>query len=317
MALPEGQLEVGAFLRALAGGPPVETHISAVFVGADTVWKLKKAVRLSFLDFSTLEARHRFLRRELELNRPHAPEIYRDIAAIERGSDGRLTMRPEAESRAPLDWVLRMAPIPPDSFLNRVAERGGLDPALLDALGDCVARDHRERLPVGGVDSAAALRRIAAGAADSARSAGLAPEEVDRWEADIARMLGEIAAWLNERAASGFVRRCHGDLHLGNVCMWNGQPVPFDALEFDEDLATIDVGYDVAFLLMDVDCRVGRPAANRLFNRYLARSGDAAVVRGLPAFLSLRAMVRAELVLDFSSLAAVKPLGETEDARLV
>jgi uncharacterized protein len=168
-----------------------------------------------------------------------------------------------------------------------------LTPSLLDALGDCVARDQRGRPPVACIDSPAALRRAVQEAADSARGAGLDPEAVDRWQAEVGRALDGLTDWLNARAASGLVRRCHGDLHLGNLCFWKGMPVPFDALEFDEGLATIDVGYDVAFLVMDIDCRLGRPAATRLFNRYLARTGDVAMVRGLPVFLSLRAMVRA------------------------
>jgi predicted kinase len=91
------------------------------------------------------------------------------------------------------------------------------------------------------------------------------------------------------------VRRTHGDLHLGNLCLWQGRPVPFDALEFDEDLARTDLAYDLAFLLMDLDRRVGRPSANLVLNRYVARSGDAGLVAGLPPFLSMRAMVRAHV----------------------
>lgn len=101
--------------------------------------------------------------------------------------------------------------------------------------------------------------------------------------------------WLADRAAAGFVRRCHGDLHLGNLCLWRGLPVPFDALEFDEELATTDIGYDLAFLLMDLDRRVSRVAANRVMNRVIARNGDVAVTRGLPPFLSMRAMVLAHV----------------------
>ncbi len=103
-------------------------------------------------------------------------------------------------------------------------------------------------------------------------------------------------AWLAARAAAGFVRRCHGDLHLGNLCLWEGAPVAFDALEFDEAMATIDVGYDLGFLLMDLDRRVGRAAANRVMNRYVARTGDAQATGGLPMFLSQRAMVRAHVL---------------------
>ena len=91
--------------------------------------------------------------------------------------------------------------------------------------------------------------------------------------------------WLDARGRSGFVRRAHGDLHLGNMCLWHGRPVLFDALEFDEAMATIDLGYDLGFLLMDIDHRVGRRQANRVLNRYVARTGDAALVQGLPLFL--------------------------------
>ncbi|MDB5371988.1 MAG: hypothetical protein JWP04_630, partial [Belnapia sp.] len=89
------------------------------------------------------------------------------------------------------------------------------------------------------------------------------------------------------------VRRCHGDLHLANFCLWQGRITPFDALEFDEALATVDTGYDLAFLLMDLEHRLGRPAANRVLNRYVARSGDAGLVGALPLWLSLRAIIRA------------------------
>ena len=106
---------------------------------------------------------------------------------------------------------------------------------------------------------------------------------------------GRHRAVAARRARDGFVRRAHGDLHLGNLCLWHGRPVPFDALEFDEAMATIDLGYDLAFLLMDLDQRVARAAANRVLNRYVARTGDAALTRGLPVFLSLRAMVRAHV----------------------
>jgi predicted kinase len=112
------------------------------------------------------------------------------------------------------------------------------------------------------------------------------------------RSLAAIQAlrpWFTQRSADGFVRRCHGDLHLGNVCLWDGAPVPFDALEFDEALATIDTGYDSAFLLMDLEQRVSRAAANRVMNRYVARTGDAGLLHGLKVFLSQRAMIRAHV----------------------
>ena len=139
------------------------------------------------------------------------------------------------------------------------------------------------------------MRGIAEGNVPSARAAGLPADAIEAWRAACLAELDAIADWQRERARDGFVRRAHGDLHLGNMCLWQGAPVPFDALEFDEALATIDLGYDLAFLLMDLDHRVGRAAANRVLNRYVARTGDAALTRGLPAFLSLRAMIRAHV----------------------
>jgi hypothetical protein len=136
------------------------------------------------------------------------------------------------------------------------------------------------------------MRGVVEGNVQSALDAGLPVDAVRAWQTRIVAALDSIAPWLAQRARDGFVRRAHGDLHLGNLCLWHGRPVPFDALEFDEAMATIDLGYDLAFLLMDLDQRVTRAAANHVLNRYVARAGDAAVTRGLPLFLSLRAMIR-------------------------
>jgi aminoglycoside phosphotransferase family enzyme/predicted kinase len=292
MTIPAEQQAVAAFLAQLAGSPPIETHISAVFVGHDTVWKLKKAVRLPFLDFSTLAARAHFLRRELALNKPAAPGIYRDIVVVARRPDGALALG----DGEPVDHVLRMAPVPADDFLDVVADQGRLTDDLLDRLGDCVAADHARRPPVRDVDAAGRMASIARGNADSALLAGLPAEDVAAWLGLCLARIEALRPWLRQRTADGFVRRCHGDLHLANLCLWQGEPVAFDALEFDESMATIDTGYDLAFLLMDLDLRVGRPAANRVMNRYVARSGDAGLVFGLSLFLSQRAMIRAHVM---------------------
>ena len=293
-----GQAEVVALLRRLAGREPLETHISLVFVGTDAVWKLKKAVRLSYLDFSSVAARQHFALRELALNAPAAPGLYRDVVPVLRRADGSLALG-EGDG-APVDWVLRMARVPEGDFLDVIATEGRLTPSLLEAIADTVAAYHAALPAVSGNDPAAALRAVTEGNARSALEAGLPPAAVGAWDAAAGAALDGLAAWLGQRAAAGFVRRAHGDLHLGNLCLWQGKVVPFDALEFDEALATIDLGYDLAFLLMDLDQRVERAAANRVMNRYVARTGDSALVRGLPLFLSLRAMVRAHVAASAS-----------------
>ena len=293
MAIPKQQREAAAFLARIAGGPPIETHISAVFVGADTAWKLKKAVHLPFLDFTSLAARRHFAERELTLNQPVAPEIYRDVVAITRNAAGALGFVPASQARDPVDWVLRMAPIPPDDVLAAIADRHALTPHLLDQLGDCVALDHARRPPSPSPGSAKTIGTLVDDCAIAACEAGLSASVIAQWRGRIATLLARHMPTLEQRAARGYVRRCHGDLHLGNLCLWHGVPVAFDALEFDEALATVDVGYDLAFLLMDLDQRAGRAAANRVFNRYIARTGDTGIAGVMPLFMSLRAMVRA------------------------
>jgi aminoglycoside phosphotransferase family enzyme/predicted kinase len=290
--IPDAQRPVAELLARLTGAAPIETHISAVFVGRDDAFKLKKAVTLPFLDFAPLAAREHFCRRELALNAPNAPGIYRDVLPVTRAPDGSLSLCGQGEV---VDWVLRMAPVPPGDFLDAVAARGGLDGSLLDAVADATL-DLLARAPVvAGVDSAARMRAVLAGNLEGCLAAGLDPARVAAVGAAMAARLDALAPGLAARAASGCVRRCHGDLHLGNLCLWDGRPVAFDALEFDEAYATTDIGYEVAFLLMDLDVRVSRAAANRVMNRLMARAPDAGMLAALPFWMAQRALVRAKL----------------------
>ncbi|MDE2574704.1 MAG: hypothetical protein KGL55_05295, partial [Rhodospirillales bacterium] len=177
MTVPPGQAATAALLERLAGAAPIETHISAVFRGADTVWKLRKAVRLSFLDFSSLAGRERAARRELALNAPHAPGLYRDVVAVARRADGTLALGEDGEV---VDWVVRMARVPESDFLDAIAARGGLDAALLDAVADSVAAYHAALAPAA-QDTPAMMGAVIAGNATAARAAGLDPAPVRRW----------------------------------------------------------------------------------------------------------------------------------------
>ncbi|MFH5926593.1 AAA family ATPase [Roseomonas xinghualingensis] len=289
--IPATQARSAALLARLTGGMRlVETHISAVFIGPDRVLKLKKAVDLGFLDFTTPEARRRFTERELALNAPAAPALYRAVHGITEEAD-RL-VAPDDPSA--VDWALEMAPVPPSDFLDAVAARGGLDPALQDALGDAVIALRATYRPVHPVpDPVPRFAAVLSGNARAALAAGLDPARVLSWRRSSQRLLRNLAPVLRARAAEGRIRRCHGDLHLGNLLLWEGRPTPFDALEFDEDLATIDTGYDLAFLIADLLRRCGREAACRVLGRAIAVGDDAGLVAGLPLWLSARAMIRA------------------------
>ncbi len=294
MTIPDGQAPVAALLGRLTGdAQPVETHISLVFVGVHDAFKLKKAVRYDYLDFSTLAQREHFVRREFALNQPAAPGIYRDVLPVTRAANGGLAL---GGAGAVVEWVLRMAPLPAADFLDAVAARGAVTPVLLDGMADAVVALHAAAPEAPrDFDSAAMMARVLAGNVVACRAAGLDPPRAEALAARLGAMLAAATPTLRARAAEGRVRRCHGDLHLGNFVLFEGRPTPFDALEFDEALAVTDTGYDIAFLVMDLDLRVGREAANRVLNRYLARTGDASLPGALAFWLGLRAMVRAHV----------------------
>ena len=294
MSLPPAQQPVAALLARLTGdATPVETHISLVFVGREEAFKLKKAVRYDFLDFSTLAARERFTRRELELNQPGAPSLYRDVLPVTRAPDGTLALDGAGEV---VEWVLRMAPLPAADFLPAIAARGALTPEMLDEMADAVAALHAAAPEAPrNFDSPGRMAQVLAGNLRSCHDAGIEVARAEALAETLTRLLDSVAPAMRARAASGCVRRCHGDLHLGNIVLVAGHPTPFDALEFDEALAITDTGYDIAFLVMDLDQRCGRGPANRVLNRYLGRCGDTSLLGPLPFWLALRAMVRAHI----------------------
>jgi len=206
------QTEVVAFLQGLAGEAPIETHISAVFRGVDTVWKLKRAVRLPFVDFSRPDDRCRCLRRELELNAPYAPGLYREVVAVVRGPGGLAFGAGPAGAIGPIctiDWVLRMARVPEGDFLDRMT----LTPALLDATADAVAEMHAALPPVMVEHPVLRLRQVVLGNGRSALAAGLPPDAVRRWQEGMLAAIETHAALIAGRAA-GFVRRAMA------ICIW-------------------------------------------------------------------------------------------------
>lgn len=280
----------------LAGQAParVETHVSIVFLGPDVAYKLKRAVRFPYLDYSTLALRQRFCAAELAVNARTAPEIYRRVRAITRTVDGGLEWD---GAGAAVEYVLEMARFDQEDMFDALARARRLTPQLLRDLADAIAAFHLGAALVPGGGGAASLRAVAAGNAAglAACCPPLARDAVAALKAATCAALDEHAALLDARAAAGCVRRCHGDLHLRNIVLWRGRPVLFDAIEFSEDFACIDVLYDLAFLLMDVLHRGEHGHAALLLNRYLDVSGGAAGLALMPLFISLRAAIRAHI----------------------
>ena len=273
----------------------IDTHGAVIFLAGDTVYKVKRAVRFSFMDFSTLDKRRRACAREVELNRATAPALYRGLVPIVR-RDGTLHLGGEGEI---VEWAVEMRRFDENATLDRVAAREGLSPALIDALAQAVERAHRQA-PVMAGTSGRALRAVARNVVAGLREAPdlLPPAQVAALEAAFLEAFDRLEPLLARRAAAGEVRRCHGDLHLRNIALIDGAPVLFDALEFDEALATTDRLYDLAFLIMDIAMRGRAFEANRLLNRYLIACGEAPPYDGLgalPLFLALRAAIRAQV----------------------
>jgi aminoglycoside phosphotransferase family enzyme len=275
----------------------IDTHAAAVFLAGERVLKIKRAVRFPFLDYSTLEKRKNACDAEIEVNRAYAPAIYRGVVPITRAADGTLAIGGQGE---PVEWAVDMRRFNEAQTLDHLADKGRIDLTLADALGRAVAKAHGIVPAVTDAGFADTLAEIIQQNHDEMRAAAdlFAAHDVDALTAASRNALERLRPLLAARERNSCVRRCHGDLHLGNVVLIEGAPVLFDAIEFSPRLATIDVFYDLAFLLMDLIARDLAAAANGVLNRYLAetrRAGDLDALAALPLFMSLRAAIRAKV----------------------
>lgn len=273
----------------------LETHAAYVFLAGDRAYKIKKPAHYPYMDFSTLEKRHKACATELEVNRRTAPDLYLDLLAIVPDGQGGLRLGDAAPDA--VEWVVMMRRFPQEALFDRLAASGGLTPDLMDGLADAVAALHDKAEPSqtrGGRDAFA--RYVEGNAAELERAIGTVFEAGT--VATVNRLcraaLVQFGGLLDARRAQGLVRRCHGDLHLRNICLIDGRPTLFDAIEFNDDFAIIDILYDLAFLLMDLDHRGLASQANRVLNRYLLRGGYDGLA-ALPLMLACRAVIRAHV----------------------
>jgi aminoglycoside phosphotransferase family enzyme/predicted kinase len=304
---------------AAHGGAPVkriDTHAATVFLAGKRAFKIKRTVRFPFLDYSTLAKRKAACAAEIEVNHPFAPAIYRRAVAITREDDGTLAIGGEG---TPVEWAVEMRRFDETLTLDHLAEARRIDGALADALGRAVARAHAAAPIDKAAGFADALAEIITQNDAELRAAPeLFPPQAVSALTDATRgAFGRVRALLAARERAGRVARCHGDLHLGNIVLLDGAPVLFDAIEFDPKIATGDVLYDLAFLLMDLIERGLTQAANIVLNCYLnetRRAGDLDALAALPLFLSLRAAIRAKVAAARRALSAARA-GAEQSAR--
>ncbi len=275
----------------------IDTHAATVFLAGERAFKIKRAVRFPFLDYSSLEKRKAACEAEIAVNRAYAPAIYRGVVAITRAGDGSLAI---GGGGTPVEWAVEMRRFDAGQTLDHLADAAKIDDSLAEALGRAVARAHATApVAAGGgfIDELAEI--IAQNDSELRASPELFPAEAVAALTQTTRAaFTRVRALLAARERHGLVRRCHGDLHLGNIVRIDGEPVLFDAIEFDPKIATGDVLYDLAFLLMDLIERGLKGAATIVLNRYLMatrRANDLDALAALPLFMSLRAAIRAKV----------------------
>ncbi len=294
------QADVVAYLgsgHAFGGPKPVEidTHAARIFLAGDRAWKIKRAVLYPYLDFSTLQRRCDALRAECLLNRRTAPDTYLGVWPIRRDAKGKLSLGGAGET---VEWILEMRRFPDGALLSEIMDDKALDEPLLTRLASRIADFHAAAVPIETADGAARLGRVIDGNRESARRYPhiLSRDAVEALVVRQRKQLARLGALLDERERIGRVRRCHADLHLANVALIAGEPTLFDCLEFDDELASIDILYDLAFLLMDLWRRDAREEAGIVFNRYLDRSPEDEAGNALmPLLMSVRAAIRAHV----------------------
>ena len=274
-----------------------ETHISWIVLTGPYAYKIKKPVDFGFLDFSTLEKRRFYCQEELRLNRRLAPQLYLQVVAI-AGSP----QSPRLHGPGPVvEYAVKMRQFDENDLLAALAERGRLGEAHLLPLAHRIARFHRQATQAetdGPYGDPAAIQQAAL--------ENFAQIDTARLDRSLRTMVAELETWTRdgfarlesvmiERKQGGWIRECHGDLHLGNIVWWQGQPLPFDCIEFNPSLRWIDVISEVAFTVMDLAAWGCRPLGFCFLNEYLSDTGDYPGVRLLRYYLVYRAMVRSKI----------------------
>ena len=275
----------------------VETHISLVLLTGSYVYKIKKPVNFGFLDFSTLEKRRHYCEEELRLNSRLAPHLYVDIVAITGSVD-----HPQLNgSGQVVEYAVRMRQFPQRAQLDLMLAAGQLGGDIIDRLADRVAMFHLE------IDATEAnqyfgdfdhirqpmtenFSQISDAVKDPSQKTGL--DEIERWTL---QQLDSLMPLIRLRKDQGFVRECHGDMHLRNIAWWHNEIVIFDCIEFNPNLYWIDVMSEIAFLVMDLEDRQQNQLAQRFLNRYLEITGDYEGLKLLRMYKVYRALVRAKV----------------------
>jgi uncharacterized protein len=276
-----------------------ETHGAFVLVGMSHALKIKKAVKFDYLDYSTIENRQVYCLRELELNNRTASGLYLDVAGIYALPETGFTFSPTGDA---VEWAIRMRSFDAGSQFDYLAQGGNLGRDLLIKITDDIADFHASLPAIRDRDMVLQFRRTIRDNFDQLDNFSpniFSKVEIETFRTGLLQMLEVHAGLIEKRNEQGYVRFCHGDLHLQNICLLAGKPTLYDGIEFSQDFAITDTFYDFSFLLMDIKARMTTADANQVLNRYFARLGalsnpdEYETLALLPWYLSIRAGIRA------------------------
>lgn len=297
----------------------IQTHVSYVLLTGDYAYKVKKPVNFGFLDFSTLELRHHFCLAELQMNQPNAPEIYLEVLPISQTGDQYVL----GEIAEPVEYVLKMRQFPQEALFITMFEQGKLTASHMEELGRIVAQFHAQAQTNDYIRSFGEVDKIREAFdqnyEQTAKYIGgpQTPQQYQETKEFSDRFFAQQQELLATRRANNYIRECHGDLHLRNICLWQDKIQLFDRIEFNEPFRFVDVMYDVAFAVMDLEARQRRDLGNAFLNTYVEQTGDWSGLQVLPLYLSRQAYVRAKVtsfLLDDPAVSAEAKQAAAETA---
>ena len=287
-------LDPGIYHHSVKECRLIETHISWVILTGEFVYKIKKPVNLGFLDFSTLEKRRHFCDEEVRLNRRLAPDIYLGTIAISGNPQ-----HPVIDSQdEPFEYAVKMCEFPQEAQLDQLLKRGELDHKHIDQLARVVANFHQQIAVADARSIFGDRTQITTAIQDTIDSfrqhlhESHNIQDLKKLELWIHRKSDILTSFIKTRKEQGFIRECHGDMHLRNLAWFNDKPLIFDCIEFNANLRWNDVMSEIAFLVMDLDDRRQPQLAQGFLNSYLELTGDYDGLHIFPFYLAYRAMVR-------------------------
>jgi uncharacterized protein len=275
----------------------IQTHISYVLLTGDYAYKVKKPVNFGFLDFSTLELRQHFCEEELRMNQRSAPEIYLEVLPITQ-TDTQFQL---GGNFAPVEYTLKMRQFPQDALFLTLFEQGKLTETLIEELGKVVAQFHAQAPTNDYIRTFGEVSKVRQAFDENYQQSEKyigGPQTQSQFEETKTytdRFFAEQAELFNSRIQNNWIRECHGDLHLRNICLWQDKILLFDCIEFNEPFRFVDVMYDVAFAVMDLEARGRQDLGNAFLNTYIEQTGDWEGLQVLPLYLSRQAYVRAKV----------------------